>query len=77
MNKLLGWDGNNSNLSGVDDNSSDNSYNDISLDSNAWMNHFNEKDNFNILIQYRGKINEKLALSYKKINARCKVIMTI
>ena len=29
------------------------------------------------LTQYRGKITDKLALSYKKLNAPCKVIMTM
>ena len=77
LNKLIGFDENKNNMSGVDDNSSENSYNDISLDSNACMNQFKEKDKFMFFLQYRGKITDKLSLSFKKLNAPCKVIMTM
>ena len=51
-------------MSDVDDNSSENSFNDISLDSIACMNQFKEKDKFMFLLQYRGKITDELSLSF-------------
>ena len=47
-----------------------------SLDSNACLFDMEEKDKFMFFIQYRGKATEKLAFSFKRLNARCKVIMT-
>ena len=76
LNTLLGCDVNDCNSSGVD-NSSINSINDISLDTNACLNRFEEKDKFQFFIKYRGKITEKLAMSFKKLNAPCRVIMTM
>ena len=35
-----------------------------------------EKDKFMFFVQYRGKATEKLAMSFKRLNAPCKVIMT-
>ena len=51
--------------------------NDISLDSNACFNQFEEKDKFKFFINYGGKLTEKLAVSFKKLNAPCRLIMTI
>ena len=51
--------------------------NDNSLDSNACLNHFEEKDKFKFFINYRGKLTEKLAVSLKKLNAPCRLIMTL
>ena len=47
-----------------------------SLDSNACLFDMEEKDKFMFFIQYRGKATEKLAFSFKRLNAPCKVIMT-
>ena len=47
-----------------------------SLDSNACLFNMAEKDKFMFFIQYRGKATEKLAYSFKRLNAPCKVIMT-
>ena len=41
------------------------------------MNQFKGKDKFMFLLQYRGKITDKLSLSFKKLNASCKIIMTM
>ena len=51
--------------------------NNISLDSNACYNHFEEKDKFKFFINYRGKLTEKLAVSFKNLNAPCRLIMTL
>ena len=75
LNKLLGVDANNLNNSDHDDASSVNS--DISLDSNAYLYNFKEQDKFKFFVKYRGKITEKLAFSLKKLNAPCRVIMTM
>ena len=48
----------------------------VSLDSNACLDIIADKDKFLFFINYRGKATDKLAHSYKKLNAPCKVIMT-
>ena len=35
------------------------------------------KDKFRLFLNYRGKLTDKLALSLRKLNAPCKVIMTL
>ena len=57
--------------------SSESCDNNISLDSNACFNQFEEKDKFKFFINYRGKLTEKLAVSFKKLNAPCRLIMTM
>ena len=49
----------------------------VSLDSNACLNQFDNKDKFKLFINYRGKPTEQLAKSFHKLNAPCKVIMTM
>ena len=44
---------------------------------NACFNQFEEKDKLNFFINYRGKLTEKLAVSFKKLNAPCRHIMTM
>ena len=48
----------------------------VSLDSNACLYSIDDKDKFMFFIQYRGKATEKLAMSFKRLNAPCRVIMT-
>ena len=48
-----------------------------SVDSNACMNQFDNKDKFKFFITYRGKPTEQLAKSLKKLNAPCNMIMTL
>ena len=49
----------------------------ISLDTNACLYQIDEKDKFRLFLNYRGKLTDKLALSLRKLNAPCKVIMTL
>ena len=49
----------------------------IELDPNACIVHVDEKEKFLFFVNYRGKPTEKLANSFKKLNAPCKVIMTL
>ena len=58
-----------------DDSHSDENLN-ISLDPEACLYNMEEKDKFRFFVQYRGKPTEKLAMSFKRLNAPCKVIMT-
>ena len=46
-----------------------------SIDSNAYLVNMAEKDKFTFCITYRGKPTEKLATSFKKLNAPCRLIM--
>ena len=48
----------------------------VSLDPNACLDIIADKDKFLFFINYRGKATDKLAHSYKKLNASRKVIMT-
>ena len=64
-------------LGGSEGLSDDESILDFSLDSNACLDQFDDKDKFKFFINYRGKLTEKLAMSFKKLNAPCKVIMTM
>ena len=75
LNSILGCtnDINSSMNSSFED--SDSSF--ISLDSNACRFKFEEKEKFLFFINYRGKLTDKLALSFKKLNAPCKVVMTM
>ena len=50
---------------------------DTSIDSNACLNQFNNKDKFKFFITYRGKPTEQLAKSFRKLNAPCILIMTL
>ena len=59
------------------DSNEDNESSDMSMDSNACLNIIENKDKFKFFIQYRGKPTEQLAKSFKKLNAPCKVIMTL
>ena len=47
-----------------------------SLDSNECLFNMEEKDKYMFFIQYSGKATEKLAYSFKRLNAPCQVIMT-
>ena len=49
----------------------------IELDPNACIVHVDDKEKFLFFVNYRGKPTEKLANSFKKLNAPCKVIMTL
>ena len=46
-----------------------------SIDSNAYLVNMSEKDKFMFFITYRGKPTERLATSFKKLNAPCRIIM--
>ena len=60
-----------------EDSGSDITSNELSLDSNACLYQFEEKEKFKFFINYRGKLTEKLAVSFRKLNAPCRVIMTL
>ena len=76
INSLLGCSSDDNDDASNDSDDSDTSHN-ISMDPNASPYQFDEKDKFRFFINYRGKLTEKLALSFKKLNAPCKVIMTM
>ena len=67
LNKLLGC---------PDEDDDSDSESNLSLDSNACYNIIEDKDKFKLFLNYRGKLTEKLAKSFKKLNAPCKIIMT-
>ena len=46
------------------------------VDLNACLFSMDDKDKFMFFVQYRGKATEKLAMSFKRLNAPCKVVMT-
>ena len=48
----------------------------LDVDLNACLFNMDDKDKFMFFIQYRGKATEKLAMSFKRLNAPCKVVMT-
>ena len=48
----------------------------VSLDSNACLFSVDDKDKFMFFVQYRGKATEKLAMSFRRLNVPCRVIMT-
>ena len=50
---------------------------DLSLDANACLYQIPEKDKFKFFITYRGKPTEELSKAFKKLNAPCRVIMTL
>ena len=62
-------------LTGVDD--SDENSDELELDPNANFQNISEKDKFLFFVNYRGKPTEHFATSLKKLNAPCKVIMTL
>ena len=47
-----------------------------SIDSNACLYNMDEKDKFMFFVTYRGKPTEQLAMSFRKLNAPCKIVMT-
>ena len=47
------------------------------LDPDACIINVDEKEKFLFFVNYRGKPTEKLANSFKKLNAPCKIIMTL
>ena len=49
----------------------------VSLDSNACIQNFREQDKFKFFMNFRGKPTEKFAMSLKKLNAPCRIIMTL
>ena len=49
----------------------------LSLDANACLQNFREKDKFKFFMNYRGKPTEKYVQSLKKLNAPCRIIMTL
>ena len=49
----------------------------LELDENACLLNVQEKDKFKFFLNYRGKPSEKFAQSLRKLNAPCKVIMTL
>ena len=61
----------------VSENEEDVSENDVSLDPNAYSVNLREKDKFKFFMNYRGKPSEKFARSLRKLNAPCKIIMTL
>ena len=48
----------------------------LDVDLNACLFSMDDKDKFMFFVQYRGKATEKLAMSFKRLNAPCKVVMT-
>ena len=49
----------------------------LQLDANACIINIADKDKFLFFLNYRGKLSEKFATSLRKLNAPCKVIMTL
>ena len=49
----------------------------MELDDNAFVINVPDKEKFNFFINYRGKLSDKFAYSLKKLNAPCKIIMTL
>ena len=74
LNSILGVS---DDISECSSNTSSDSSDDMSLDPNACLNQFKEKDKFHFFVNYRGKLTERLAKSFRKLNAPCKVIMTL
>ena len=61
----------------VDENEDVVSENDLSIDPNAFLVNLREIDKFKFFMNYRGKPSEKFARSLRKLNAPCKIIMTL
>ena len=49
----------------------------VNLDPNCCLHNISEKDKFMFFVNYRGKPNEHFAQSLKRLNAPCKLIMTL
>ena len=61
----------------VDDEESEDSVLDNSLDQNAYLVNVPNKDKFKMFLTYRGKPTEQLAKSFRKLNVPCRIIMTL
>ena len=49
----------------------------MEFDDNAFAVNVPDEEKFSFFINYRGKLSEKFAHSLKKLNASCKIIMTL
>ena len=48
----------------------------VDVDLKAYLFSMDDKDKFMFFVQYRGKATEKLAMSFRRMNAPCKIVMT-